>query len=115
MVEASGNMYQGEYKAGRYHGDGKLSYADGDAYEGQWREGEKHGHGKYSFATGDAYEGQWREGKKHGRGRFTFAKGIVEIGGYDTGAGVFVMEDDHMARVWCTCMAYRQGVYMAWV
>ena len=75
-----------------------------------WREGEKHGHGKYSFATGDAYEGQWREGKKHRRGRFTFAKGIVEIGCYDTGAGVFVMEDDHMARVWCTCMAYRQGV-----
>ena len=35
MVEACGNMYQGEYKAGRYHGDGKLSYADGDAYEGQ--------------------------------------------------------------------------------
>ena len=98
MVEASGNMYQGEYKAGRYHGHGKLSYADGDAYEGQWREGEKHGHGKYSFATGDAYEGQWREGKKHGRGRFTFAKGIVEIGCYDTGAGAFVRDNCHMAR-----------------
>tara|TARA_B100000768_G_scaffold145679_1_gene138591 strand:- start:123 stop:464 length:342 start_codon:yes stop_codon:yes gene_type:complete len=110
MVEASGNMYQGEYKAGRYHGHGKLSYADGDAYEGQWREGEKHGHGKYSFATGDAYEGQWREGKKHGRGRFTFAKGIVEIGCYDTGAGAFVMDNCRMWHVHdihtCTCMAY---------
>ena len=53
-----------------------------------------HGAGKYTSAETDEYEGQWREGKKHGRGRFTFAKGIVEIGCYDTGAGVFVMEDE---------------------
>ena len=55
---------EGERNAqGQEEGRGTMVYASGDMYEGQWRAGKKHGQGKYTFATGNVYEGGWVEGR----------------------------------------------------
>ena len=101
-VYASGNMYEGQWLAGKKHGQGKYTFATGNVYEGEFVEGQRHGHAKYTFAIGDVYEGEfqgahhgrgketnadgssydgeWADGKKHGRGKFTFADGDVYDG-----------------------------------
>ena len=63
MVYPSGDMYEGQWRAGETHGQGKYSFATGDVYEGGWVEGEMHGHGKYSASIGDVYEGEYVAGK----------------------------------------------------
>ena len=75
MVYASGDMYEGQWRAGVPHGQGKYSFATGDVYEGGWVEGEMHGQGKYSASIGDVYEGEHVAGEYHGRGKMTFADG----------------------------------------
>ena len=43
---------EGEVNAqGEWEGRGTMVYASGDMYEGQWRAGEEHGRGKMTFAT----------------------------------------------------------------
>ena len=111
MVYAAGNMYEGQWRAGKPHGQGKATYATGNVYGGGYVEGERHGHGKYSASIGDVYEGEWLAGKKHGRGKYTsaagdsyegeyaedkkhgkgtytYANGAVEVGCYEAGADV---------------------------
>ena len=108
MVYASGDMYEGQWRAGEKHGQGKSSCATGDVYEGGWVEDERHGHGKYTFADGEAYEGEFVQNVKHGRGKtrkadgesydgeyadnqrhgvgtYTYADGRVEVGRYEAG------------------------------
>jgi hypothetical protein len=45
--------YEGEMVGGKYHGRGKLTYADGRKYDGTWHEGVMHGKGTFRFANGD--------------------------------------------------------------
>ena len=73
-----GERYEGEFRDGREHGRGVLTFADGKRrYEGEFREGKYHGHGVLIFANGTRrYEGEWREGKRHGRGILTIPNGI---------------------------------------
>ena len=65
--------YEGEWKDGRQHGQGKETDADGDTYEGEWKDGKTHGQGKETHADGETYEGEWRDGVPHGQGKLTFA------------------------------------------
>ena len=85
---ATGEVYEGELVEGLYHGHGKHSASIGDVYEGEYAAGKKHGRGKMTFATGNSYEGEYAEGKKHGKGTFTYASGEVEVGCYEAGADV---------------------------
>ena len=43
-------------------------------YDGNWKRGEKHGEGKYFFPNGDRYEGRWLKGKPHGKGTYFCSK-----------------------------------------
>ena len=85
---AIGNVYEGGYVEGKEHGHGNYSASIGDVYEGEYAAGKKHGRGKMTFATGNSYEGEYAEGKKHGKGTFTYASGEVEVGCYEAGADV---------------------------
>ena len=52
---------EGQFKNGRHHGIGKLSYeATGDTYEGDWVDGEIEGEGKFNFSNGDVFLGQFK-------------------------------------------------------
>ena len=111
LVMTSGNVYEGQWLAGKYHGHGKYSSATGDLYEGAFVAGDFHGHGKYSYsggnvyegeyakdkkqgkgkmthASGNSYDGEWSDGNKHGIGTYTYANGTVEVGRYEAGADV---------------------------
>ena len=100
--------YKGNYKDGKYHGQGTYTWSDGDKYEGgwkqgkkhgygiythfngvkyvgEWKQGKKHGHGSYSFPDGEKYVGEWKEGKKHGHGSYTYADGEKYVGEWKNG------------------------------
>jgi len=65
------STYVGYWKGGLKHGNGRMVYADGGVYEGDWRYNKRHGQGVYTYANGDLHVGAWFTGKKHGRGKYT--------------------------------------------
>ena len=82
MVYASGDMYEGQWKAGKREGQGTTRYAIGNVYEGQYKADTKEGEGKFCYATGDVYEGQYKAGKQEGKGKYISANGNVYEGQY---------------------------------
>ena len=60
------DKYVGEYKYGKRHGQGTLTYANGYKYIGEFRDGKRHGQGTYTFADGSKYVGEHRDGKATG-------------------------------------------------
>ena len=67
--------YKGEYKEGKYNGQGTFNYPFGTIYEGEWKDGKKHGQGTLTSHSGDKYVGEFKGGKRNGKGVFTFGKG----------------------------------------
>jgi hypothetical protein len=53
-----------------------MAFDDGQLYEGEWRDGKRHGEGTNEWAEGQAYHGMWRDDKMHGVGTF---RGEVRI------------------------------------
>ena len=47
--------YEGEWKDGKFHGNGTLSIPEGDAVEGEWKNGELEGHGRFISSDGTKY------------------------------------------------------------
>jgi hypothetical protein len=82
MVYTSGDMYEGEWRAGKREGQGTVRYAIGDVYEGQYKADDKDGQGTFRYANGDVYEGQYKAGKREGQGTFRSATGDVYEGQY---------------------------------
>ena len=60
----SGVLYRGEFKDGKYHGQGIRILRSGESYEGGFSGGEYHGLGVHKFPNGSRYEGQFSEGKR---------------------------------------------------
>ena len=55
--------YVGEFKDGKEHGQGILTYADGDIYVGEWKDGEPNGQGSWTYSNGSIVNGIWRNGR----------------------------------------------------
>ena len=61
----SGGQYEGEWKAGKYHGRGRLVWGPGTEYEGEFSQGTFHGPGTLRDFTGNILEqGRWVQGKR---------------------------------------------------
>ena len=58
-----GSRYEGEFKNGLPHGNGRCFYANGDRYVGGWRHHTPHGDGVMYFSTGQVYGAHWENGK----------------------------------------------------
>ena len=43
------------------NGFGKYKYIDGDSYEGEWKDGKFHGQGTKTFLNGEKYVGEFKE------------------------------------------------------
>jgi len=71
-----------------YEGQGIYMYASGDVYAGEYAAGRRHGRGKYLYASGDTYEGEYRQGKMEGKGTYFLSDGAAEVGRYKAGADV---------------------------
>ena len=67
----SGDIYAGEWKAGKYHGQGVIEYSDGTKYAGKWQDGLPNGQGTLTDSSGNKFVGEFKDGKRHGIGRKT--------------------------------------------
>ena len=56
-------FYEGEWKNGRYHGNGLLVFADGSSYNGEFLDGVAHGNGEETGADGTTRQGLWEMGR----------------------------------------------------
>ncbi len=79
-------VYEGEFKANKMNGMGKMTYKNGKVYEGRFvnnkpetLEGET---ATMTFPNGDKYVGEFKAGKRTGQGTYTFADGKVYEGGF---------------------------------
>ena len=66
-------LYEGEWKNGKKHGEGKYYYdhSGNHYYQGSWQNDERHGNlGTYVSPMG-IYVGKWNHGRMQGKGKFT--------------------------------------------
>ena len=70
----NGDVYKGEFKNGKRHGQGIKKYKNGDKYAGEFKNDKKHGNGEFIFVVeGDKYVGEFKDGIRCGYGEYTFA------------------------------------------
>ncbi len=61
--------YRGEFREGKYHGNGRLEFLDaGEVYKGDWMLGKRHGRGTLWDKENNVYIGAWRNDRRNGRG-----------------------------------------------
>ena len=62
-------QYDGQISSdGKFHGHGKIVYANGESYDGEWHAGQRHGTGTYRYSDGGVYVGSWESDRINGRG-----------------------------------------------
>lgn len=67
-----GDSYAGEWKNGKKHGQGTLTYKNNDIYSGEWKQGKWDGQGTYfRFEGNKKYIGRMQNGSLHGVVSFT--------------------------------------------
>jgi hypothetical protein len=82
LLEEISEEYYGDCRKGLAHNYGEAVGID--SYEGSFRRGLPHGEGKYTWLNGDYYDGQWKNGKRHGKGTYVFSQDgeQVQLTGY---------------------------------
>jgi hypothetical protein len=106
--KTEGSIYEGQWKRGIRHGQGKLTFkdrsfyrgtfneekmdgygvhvsapdADGNAtqFEGQWKSNMRHGTGTLMDRDGSVYHGKFFDNRKHGQGSMQYADGTTYTG-----------------------------------
>ena len=80
FVSRASGIYKGEYARGYMEGRGVLTYPDGNRYEGEFAANQFGGRGRLVYATGDIYEGDFVGGDMHGAGIWRYADKSSYIG-----------------------------------
>ena len=92
------DKYEGQFKDGKFNGQGTYTWGDGRKYVGNWVNDSREGYGVFTWAPGsqwsaDKYEGQFKGGKFNGQGTYTWADGRKYVGNWVNdsreGYGVF--------------------------
>ena len=69
-------LYEGEFKDGKYHGQGRSKRHDnGVTYKGEWKNNKPNGQGTLRRPNGSKYVGEWKDNKRHGQGVQTYVQG----------------------------------------
>lgn len=87
--------YLGHFRGGQRESYGCMVYPNGDMYKGEWLAGRKHGEGAYYFsADGSVLSGEWAGGNLK-RGRWRLPTGAVYVGDFalnkPTGQGTWIL------------------------
>lgn len=85
MKYNNNRQYDGQWKEGRWHGDGKWVNPNGDRYEGKFDYDARHGRGIYTWKNGNVYRGEFFQDKRQGKGAFLFANGNIYEGDFMNG------------------------------
>ena len=62
-VGENGYKYVGEFKDGKFHGQGTEAFTNGDKYVGEFKGGVRHGQGKLNYADGRIEDGIFENDK----------------------------------------------------
>ena len=68
LTVPNGDKYVGEWKDGKYNGQGTYTFANGDKYVGEFKDDQSNGQGTYTYASGAKYVGEFKDGKYNGQG-----------------------------------------------
>ena len=84
---SNGDMYVGEFKDGKSHGQGTYYYLaenqwKGDKYVGEFKDGKRNGQGTYTQASGFKFVGEYKDDKLNGQGTVTWASGEKYVGDF---------------------------------
>jgi hypothetical protein len=71
----NGSKYVGEFKDGKYNGQGTFTINTGGKYVGEFRNGLIDGQGTFTDSNGTKYTGEWKDFKRHGNGILTYPDG----------------------------------------
>ena len=74
--EVAGDKYEGGFKNGNCHGNGRTMFNDGGWHKGLYRNGKMHGHGVMQTSDGWEYIGQWKDDELHGEVVCTYVFGF---------------------------------------
>ena len=75
IITSAGDVCKGEFVDGRMTGQGEMEYASGNRYKGGLLNDKPHGYGEEVTNDGTVYKGEYLDGLKNGRGRSTWADG----------------------------------------
>jgi len=106
LTYPDGDKYVGEWKDGKKHGQGIITYVDkylGGKYSGGWKDGEFHGQGTETSILGFKYVGKYKDGKKHGQGTYTFSSGGWYDGSWKDGqswTGITYDKNENITGKW---------------
>jgi len=78
ILYSNGDIYEGFWNDGMYHGHGKYIYANGNIYEGSFKNDKKYGYGKIIYSNGNIYEGYFKENKMFGIGKMIYQDSIIK-------------------------------------
>ena len=78
-----GHKYVGEFKDGKYNGQGTYTFANGEKYVGEYKDGKRNGQGTATY--GGKYVGEFKDDKRNGQGTYTFASGHKYVGEWKDG------------------------------
>jgi len=73
------STYVGEFKKGKFDGQGQLTYDSGVSYSGGFKDNEFSGQGVYKYGD-SVYEGEFENGVLNGQGSITDTDGGVYVG-----------------------------------
>ena len=80
IISPNGDVYSGEFKNGKKHGQGTFISPNGNKYVGEYKDGEKDGKGTFTWSDGRKYVGAFKDGTQNGQGTFTWSNGNVYVG-----------------------------------
>jgi hypothetical protein len=80
LTSPIGWKYEGEFRNGVRYGQGTHIDKDGNKYVGAFKDGKEYGNGVLTFRSGNKYVGEFRDGKRNGQGTYSFASGNKYIG-----------------------------------
>ena len=78
-------LYEGEYRSGKFHGQGTITYPDGIKYVGELKYNKPNGQGIITFSNGIKYVGEFKYGLLNGLGTATYPNGKKYIGQFKGG------------------------------
>ena len=101
-VEGDNNgysIYSGDTNSeGLREGIGVIRYDNGEIYLGNWIAGRREGRGVYYYADGTVYDGVWDSDKASGLGICYYPSGNIYIGNWEAaqtkGRGMMLYQDD---------------------
>ena len=77
-----GHKYVGEFKDGKYNGQGTYTTGSGYLYVGEFKDGKYNGQATFTFHDGNKYVGEYKDDRRHGQGTFTFTNGNKYVGNF---------------------------------